>query len=72
MSCTECVVLTFITARKTRQATQLTQAGHALAPARQNFVRVSLMAHIPHDAIFWGVENIVQGHGEFYGAQVGT
>ena len=68
----EGVVLAFIAARKTRQAAQLAQAGHAFAPTRQNFVRVSLMPHIPHNAIFWGVENVVQGHGEFYGAQIGT
>ena len=72
MRCAKGVVFAFITARKTRQAAQLAQAGHAFTPTRQNFVRVSLMAHIPHNAIFWGVENIVQGHSEFYGAQVGT
>ena len=30
------------------------------------------MAHIPNDAIFGGVEDIMQGYREFHGAQVGT
>jgi hypothetical protein len=66
------VVLTLIAPWKTRQSAQLPQSWHALAPTGENFVGVSLMAHIPHNAIFWRIEYIVQGHGEFYGAQVGT
>jgi hypothetical protein len=66
------VVFTFITARKARQPAQLAQTGHALTPACEDFVRISLMAHIPHNAIFWRIENIVQGHCEFHGTQVGT
>jgi len=29
------------------------------------------MSHVPHDAIVGGVENVVQGHGQFHHAQTG-
>ena len=57
---------------KTAQATQLAQRCHAIPSAGQNLVRVSLVAHIPDDAVFWGVVNVMQCHGELNRAQVGA
>ena len=51
---------------------KLAQRSHALAPAGQNFVRIGLVAHVPHQAVARGVEHIVQRHGEFHRAQVGA
>ena len=57
---------------ETAQAAQLAQSGHAVTPAGEDFVRISLVAHIPDDAVLRGVENIVQRQREFHGSQVGT
>ena len=64
------VVLAFVAPGETRQAAQLAQRVHAIAPAGQDFVRVSLVAHVPHQAIVGGVKHIVQGHGQLHCAQV--
>ena len=66
------VVLAFAAARKAADAAELAQAGHAIAPPGQNFVRIGLVAHIPHQAVVRRVEHIVQGHGQLYRAQVGA
>ena len=66
------VVLTFIAARKARQPAQLAQGAHALAPARQYFVRIGLVTHIPHQPVVRRVENIVQRHRQFDRAEVGA
>ena len=44
---------------------------HARAPAGEDFVRISLVAHVPHQAVVRGVEHIVQRHGQLDAAQVG-
>jgi hypothetical protein len=67
---TKGVVFTFIPARKTRQAAQLAQAGHALAPTREDFVRVSLMTHVPDQTVMGGIENVMQGNGQLDCAKV--
>ena len=66
------VELTLSALRKTTQAAHLAQAGHAVTPARQNFVRIGLMAHIPHEAVLRGIKNVMQGNGELHRAEVGT
>ena len=66
----EGVVLALVASRKTRQTAHLTERGHALTPTRQNFVRVCLVAYVPHDAVFWRVKNVMQCHREFDGTQV--
>ena len=40
--------------------------------AGQDLVRISLMADIPHDAVFRGVVEVVQRGGQFDHAQIGT
>ena len=66
------VVFALVALGKAADATQLAQAVHAVAPPRENFVRVGLVAHIPHDAVVRGVEHIVQRHGQLHRAQVGA
>ena len=64
------VVDAFFPPGKATQAALLAQGAHALVAAGQNFVRISLMAHIPDQSVFRGVVDIVQGDGELDGAQV--
>ena len=47
------------------------QPGHAGAPPGEHLVGVALVAHVPDQAVFRGVEQVVQGDGEFHRAQVG-
>lgn len=66
------VELAFVTTRKTAQAVALAQRAHLVATPRQNFVWVSLMAHVPHDAVVRCVEHVVQSHGQLHRAEVGA
>ena len=47
----EGVVLAFAALRKARQAAQLAQAAHAVAPAGEYLVRIGLVAHVPHQPV---------------------
>ena len=47
----------------------MAQAGHGLAPTGQDLVRVGLVTHVPHQAIVWRVEDVVQRDGQFDGAE---
>ncbi|MDT4849924.1 hypothetical protein FQZ97_840620 [compost metagenome] len=67
----EMVVLGFGAAWKSGNTAELTQGGHALAPARQVLVGVTLVAHVPHDAVARGVEHVVQRDRQLDGAEVG-
>ena len=66
------VVLAFAAPRKTAQAALLAQGGHALAPPGQNFVRIGLVAHVPDQPVLRRVVDIVQGHRQLDGAQIGA
>jgi len=67
----EGVVLALVALRKAGNAILLAQGMHALAPARQNLVRIGLVAHVPHDTVVRRVEHIVQRDGQLDRAQVG-
>jgi hypothetical protein len=67
----EGVVFALGTLRKARQAAELAQRGHALAPAGQDLVRIGLVAHVPHHAVARRVEHRVQGNGQLHRAEVG-
>ena len=41
-------------------AAQLSVGTELITTPRQNLMSVSLMAHIPHDSVFWGVKNIMK------------
>ncbi len=72
MGRSESVELALRAARETTDATELAQRVHAVAPAGQDLVRVGLVAHVPHEAVFGGVEHVVQRQGELDGAEVGA
>jgi len=65
------VVFGFAAFGKARDAALLAQLGHAVAAARQNLVRVGLVAHVPDDAVMRRVEHLVQGQRELDRAKVG-
>ena len=67
----ESVINTFFASRKTGNAALLAQFRHARAPPRQDFVPVSLVAHIPDQAIMRRIENVVQRDGQFHRAEIG-
>ena len=66
------VVHAFFSSGKTAQAPFLTQRAHQRVAAGQYFVGVGLVAHIPDQPVFGGVEHIVQGNGQFHRPQIGT
>ena len=61
-----------VAARKTADSAELTQREHAIAPTCEDFVGIGLMAHIPHQTVMRGIENIMQGNRELHGSKVGT
>ena len=64
------VELAFVATGKSAQTMTLAQAAHLFAPTRQNFVGISLVAHVPHDAVMRRVEHIVKSHRQLDRAQV--
>lgn len=65
------VINAFTAAWKARDAIRHAQCVHLVAAACEYFMRISLMANIPHQFIFRRVENIMQSNGEFNHSQVG-
>ena len=59
----------FIPLREGRKAAVLPNARHGFPAARQDFVGIGLVAHIPDDAIFRRVEAVVQGEGQLHDPQ---
>src|ERR1700738_2594968 len=68
----EGVVLAFGALGEARKAAALAQRADALAPAGQDFVRISLMSNVPHQAVFRGVKDVVQGDRELDDPQSGA
>jgi hypothetical protein len=52
----------FVALQKTAQAAVLFYRFKLVAPARQNFMRVSLMTDIPDKFVVWRVENVVHSY----------
>ena len=67
---TEIVVFRLAAFRETGQSAVLAHRVHAVFTAGQDFMRIALMADIPHQMVFRRVVNIMQGNGEFDRAQV--
>ena len=65
------VVFALVTLGEAGNAVLLAQGVHALAPARQDLVRIGLVAHVPHDAVVRRVEHVMQRDGQLDRAQVG-
>ena len=69
---TEGVVFTFRPFREPGQAILAADAAHLFPAPGQDLVGVGLVAYIPDQPIFGGIEDIVQGDGQFQNAQAGT
>ena len=57
-------------AGETAHAVKLAQAIEALAPAGEQLVNVSLVARVPDELVFGGVEDVMQGECELDYAEV--
>ena len=68
----EGVVLALAALREARDAAELAQRRHALAPAGQDLVRIGLVAHVPHQPVVRRVEDMVQRDRELDRAEVGA
>ena len=66
----EGVELALGAARKARHAAVLAQRRHVLAPAREDLVRIGLVADVPDEAVVGRVEHVVQRDRQLDGAQV--
>jgi hypothetical protein len=65
----ERVVLRLVAAQKAAQAVVLLDGRERVAPPRQNFMRVGLVADVPDEAVGWRLESVMEGDGEFDRAQ---
>ena len=66
---TEGVVRAFAALRKTGNAVGLAQRGHCIAPAGENLVGISLVANVPNNGVFGGVENVMKRDCQFRGTE---
>jgi len=66
------VVLALGATRKGGDTVLLAQGAHALATASEDFMRIRLMAHVPHQPVVRGVEHVMQRDGQLDDAQAGT
>ena len=64
MGCTKRIVNAFTALGKTGKAACLAQCQHFVAAACENFMGVSLMAHIPDNLIGRRIKDVVQGNCE--------
>ncbi len=67
----EGVELALAAREKAAQPAATADARHALAPLRQDLVRITLVPDIPDHAVMRGVENVMQGHRQLDGAEPG-
>ena len=72
MSRSKGIKLAFIAFGKTRNAVELAQGVHLVAPSGEYFVRVGLMTHVPYQTVMGCIEYIVQCHRELDRTQVGA
>ena len=72
MASAKWIIGAFGPAGETGETIFLPDGAHAIAPIGQYFVGVALMSHVPNQLVVGGVENRMQGHGQFHHAQPGT
>ncbi len=63
------VVRAFLAFREACQPASLAHTQHTLATTGENFVGVTLVAHIPHQPVVGGVVDVVQGDGQLNNAE---
>jgi hypothetical protein len=54
------------------QTVALAQGADAVAPAGDDLVRIGLVADVPDQAVLGGIEQVMQGDGQFHHAQSGA
>ncbi len=69
MAHVEMIAGAFLALGKTADAAVLAEGGKLRAPARENLVGIGLMSHVPHDAVIWRIEGVVQRDGQVHNAQ---
>jgi len=65
----EGVVVALVALGEAGETAPLAHCAHALAPAREDLVRIRLMAHVPDDAVVRGIVDRMQRDGELDRAQ---
>ena len=70
VSCAEAIVLALGAQHEAVESTRLADSSKAVAPASENFVHISLVAHVEHDFVFGSVKDSVQRHRQLHHAQV--
>ncbi len=68
----ERVVIAFGALGETGQSAAGAQRANAIAASGQDLVRIGLVTDVPDQAIARGVENIMQGRGQFDDAEAGA
>ena len=71
MSAGESVVFAFFGRGERAYTFEFTVGGKGFAPSGQYLVAVSLMAHIPDDAVVGSVVDVVQGDSQFHSSEAG-
>lgn len=72
MSSREGIVFALFDAWEAAQSMELSVGMETFATAREYLMGIGLVADIPHDAIFRGIEHIMESHGEFDDAETGA
>ena len=59
----------FAAAGKAGEPVFLSEAAHAVPTAGQDLVGIALVAHVPDQPVVRGIEDVMQGDGEFHHAE---
>jgi len=62
----------FFSFRKTAEPFVLAEGVKRVLSARDQFVSITLMSHIPDEFVLWKVEDIVKGNAKFDDAEIGS
>ena len=72
MAGSKMIVFAFTAFRERRQSVLGSNGRNTVFAAREDFVRVALVADVPHNSVMRGIEDIVQRNGDFYRAETAT
>ena len=69
---TERVVFALATLGEARKTTALAQSADAVAPPRQNLVRITLVTHVPDQTIVGRVKDVMDRNRQLYNPEAGA
>ena len=72
VTCIKTVTLALLSLGKAAHPAVFAQALKPQAPARQQFVRIGLVPHIPHDLVLRQVQAQMQRHGQLHCPEIGS